>query len=315
MSSNILEDDSWFPNPYFGPDTGNYSTAVDTRSLSIIQFPGANGSFFPNPNVTSITNIALLYYESPNGNVSALLNRAIQGPGSKGDINMLVQWIDITSQESKALPHEFRNAPGFNYSSSLGPEVEENATFSYTLYETDPITIFSTPFSSDGTSGSALFYSPSNPLLNAASSLAGGSILDTSYTIGTSGPGNFSTEGMHYAPSYTDFFREMTIMLDSVSTSGNFHSIHQSDIAAFGAEAHCIWINGTQPVLITFSGNGIPMLPSNKFPFTRLASLTSSDGLTTYLYHQMNDTTFAEEEWDDTVQAWSRTDYISLSDS
>ena len=113
----------------------------------------------------------------------------------------------------------------------------------------------------------------------------------------------------------------MTFKLESISPSGDLHSIHQSDIALFGSDVYGIWINGTQPVLVTFSGDGTPPLPSNEFPFTRLASIstagiTTSDGITTtYLYHQMNGTTFAEEEWDDGLRAWSSTEYITVTDT
>lgn len=56
-------------------------------------------------------------------------------------------------------------------------------------------------------------------------------------------------------------------------------------------------------------------LPSNEFPFTRLASVTLTDGSATYLYHQMNGTTFAEEQWDDTLRTWLSPEYITVSDS
>ena len=172
---------------------------MDTRSLSISSLPGANQSSSLNPEKDWTTNIALLYYENPNGKVSALLRRLIneviegepQARSSQQD-----QWIDITSQESKALPHGFSNAPGFYYSN-------HNATFSHTLYEADPIAVYSTPFSSAanffGPSAGALFYSPFNALLNATSPLAGGCFFNTNYEIDLSGPGNFSLLGMHCA--------------------------------------------------------------------------------------------------------------------
>lgn len=120
------------------------------------------------------------------------------------------QWVDITSQESAALPHEFLNAPGFNYSNSFYEYgSNHNTTFSHTLYDTDPIAVYSTPFTSAanffGPSSGALFYSPFNPLLNATSPLAGGSFFNAGYEIDLSGPGNFSLLGMHCAPSYTEW--------------------------------------------------------------------------------------------------------------
>ena len=178
---------------------GNYSTAVDTRSLSIGLFPSANESFSFNPSTNSTGNVALLYYENTDGKVSALLQRL----QTFGDIQQ-DQWIDVTSQESDELPHEFRNAPGFNYSNSfyqIGST--HNTTFSHTLYEADPIAVYGTPFTSTaiplGTaSTSAMFYSPPDPLPN-TTILAGGSFFDAGYEIGISGPGNFGLLGMHYS--------------------------------------------------------------------------------------------------------------------
>ena len=188
VSSNVLVlNDSWIPNPGFGPEFGSYSTAIDTRSLSIKRIV-----YDSRLSMNSTTNCALLYYENPSGNVSALLNRVSVRPNPNSGLGLQFQWIDVTSQESEALPREFWNAPDYNYSK----------TFSHTLYESDPYTVYGTPFSSDG----GLFYSPSNPLPSTASPLAGGRIFWMGYKIGTSGPGNFTQVGMHYGTSYTKPF-------------------------------------------------------------------------------------------------------------
>ena len=208
MSSSILKEGSWAPDPYFG----NYSTAVDTRSLSISVFPAANGSSSFNPDTNSTTNVALLYYENSNGKVSALLHRLLTEGNQYSGWSSQDQWVDITSQESQKLPQEFRNAPGFSYSNSLYEfGSNHNATlFSHTLYEADPTAVYSTPFSSAanffGPSAGALFYSPFNPLPNATSPLAGGSFFTAGYEIGLSGLGNFSLLGMHCVSSYTERF-------------------------------------------------------------------------------------------------------------
>ena len=187
MGSNILKG-SWASNPL----VENISTAVDTRSLSISLLPGVNVSSSQGFSNNATTNVALLYYENPNGNVSALLERTVP---NDYDMESMVdlQWITITSQESKALPDEFRNAPALN----------DEAAGSHTLYEANTMAVFSTPFlnspSFPGSLPPQLFYSPYN--LNATSPLAGGSICTLSYTIGVSGPGNFSTDSTHDASS------------------------------------------------------------------------------------------------------------------
>ncbi|KAL9071738.1 MAG: hypothetical protein Q9161_004002 [Pseudevernia consocians] len=215
VSSNFWREgeSSWEQDQQFG----NYSTAVDTRSLSISLFPMANSSSSLNIlGENSTANIALLFYETPNGKVSALLHRLIlkivdenSQAGSFSPESPQDQWINITSQESKALPNEFRNAPGFNYSNTLYKVSGYNTTFSQTLYEADPIAVYSTPFfSAPNLFGSvgAVFYSPFNLPLNAISPLAGDSFFTATYEIGLTGSGNFSLVGSHYATPYTECF-------------------------------------------------------------------------------------------------------------
>lgn len=155
----------------------NFRTAVDTRSLSVALIGSGSSS------TNSTTNRALLYYEDLSGKVSALLRRdnlTVFDDGKGGRI-VQSQWIDITSQESKSLPDEFRNIP--------------RKSFSNTLYESDTNGTYSTPFTSganfSGSSVGALFFSSSNGSLNGAPPIFGGSIVPAGYSIGASGPGQF----------------------------------------------------------------------------------------------------------------------------
>ena len=108
---------------------------MDTRSLSFCSLPLPSGKLGGN-DTNSIINLALLIYESPTRNVSALLYRGrlstVNGSSS--------EWVDITSQESKALPSAFRNPESTLYSNFS----------SFTLYETfdgiEPHVSLSTPF-------------------------------------------------------------------------------------------------------------------------------------------------------------------------
>ena len=139
---------------------------MDTRSLSYNPLPETTTG-------NSTTNLALLYYENPSGNPSALVQRVYQSSPGEGQI----LWVDISSQESKSLPDEFRNVPGPHQ-------------LSHTLYESNTNATFSTPFTSainftDSAIG-ALFYSP-NVLLD-----DGGPIVVTGYDI----------DGDHSNPSY-----------------------------------------------------------------------------------------------------------------
>lgn len=113
------------------PGLADYSTAVNTRSLVITTL---SEPFDPN---SSYINQAILYYENPNGNISALLQR-----GVSARTEAEYQWVDITNQESQSLPHDCRNGP--------------NSRSSHTLYESEGAAV-STPFTTSwlGTNPSA----------------------------------------------------------------------------------------------------------------------------------------------------------------
>lgn len=89
------------------------------------------------------------------------------------------------------------------------------------------------------------------------------------------------------------------------------NSIPQSDIAMFGTY-YAISINGTEPALLVGTLPDVG-LPNNSFPFARLASVTLADQSATFIYHQVNGTTFAEEQWDNLLNAWMPSVYITVS--
>ena len=272
----------------------NFSTAVDTRSLSVTSVPGSRAYI---RNTNSSGNLALLYYENSAGNVSALLQRFDPTKGGGGS----VRWHDITSQSSQSLPGDFQNGPK---NSTLNPT-------SHTLYESLSGFSFGTPFTSmanysggarppDMSPGmlplGAFFFAPSDATL----------VTDT-YFIGLNGSGSYEGFSKHSASLYPMLF-VFVLILGAVSSDVTDPSIHQSDMALFGTTKQ-IWINGTQPV------TGLAAPPNVSFPFRRLASVYSADQLTTYLYHQINGTTLAEEQWDNLSQTWLSSQYITVSES
>ena len=70
-----------------------------------------------------------------------------------------------------------------------------------------------------------------------------------------------------------------------------------------------IWINKSQPATEDTTLN----MPKNTFPFARLASVSTLDNQTTYLYHQMNETTFAEEAYSAFLGEWGEPTYINVT--
>ena len=135
--SEIFDRGIWTPDRFFG----NWSTAVDTRSLSFCLL-NVTGTGHSN---NSTLNLALLLYENPTGNITALLQRF----HTRYDDT---EWIDVTSQRSQLLQDAFRNGPGSDNNNST------------TLYESDTDVTFSAPFtctpSNDGKLMELVFYTP-----------------------------------------------------------------------------------------------------------------------------------------------------------
>lgn len=190
-------------------------------------------------------------------------------------------WIDVSSQSSYELPEDFLNSP--------------QSLSSNTLYESGGNYTFSTPFTARSIpkdkwqkfSTIAFFYSPRDDF-----------IFTNTYGIGS------NTWGSGFRKIPPDPIDDP----GRPSLNQNNIAIRQSDIAMFSGISY-IWIDGTQPV----SGTYEPP-PNNSFPFSRLASAYSADQLSTFLYHQMNDTTFAEEHWDSSSGAWLAPEYITIPD-
>lgn len=158
LNSSAGNGGSWLPSADLV--YSSFPTAESTRSLSVTSISTPSGDF------NGTINLALLFYENPNGNVSALLQR----DGVSG-----FQFVDITSQESPSLPNEFRSSSGMFRS--------------YTLYESAMNATFSAPFASGYNQSRALFYSP--PSASLKSTIAYGCWLDTQYYAPSSGPVTF----------------------------------------------------------------------------------------------------------------------------
>ncbi|KAM0799383.1 hypothetical protein BDR22DRAFT_910741 [Usnea florida] len=220
------------------------------------------------------------------GNTSNVNKALLLYENSTGQVSALLnyqmQWADITSQRSRSLPNEFKQSVSNGDSTTLYESPLTNATLSVPFISTANLSQLSQPKAIG-----ALFYSPN------------ASIVEVIYDVNASGPGIFSGSPQCELGG---------------NESGNSNAIHRSDIASFGTYFF-LWINGTQPVQGSTGDPGGPEPPSGPnslFPFARLASATSSS--TTFLYHQMNGTTFAEEQWSDLAFAWGVTEYINLSD-
>ena len=137
--------------------TSNYSTAPNTRQLSITSSSSVNGTQSGPANGT--INLGLLLYEDSSGNVAALLQvlqlcQLIKPTPSDCGGNGDPYWLDVTSINHSMPLSDF--SPVY-YNSSYDPldhtPVPDGVIISSTLYESRPGAKFSPPF---GT-GASLF--------------------------------------------------------------------------------------------------------------------------------------------------------------
>ena len=93
------------------------------------------------------------------------------------------------------------------------------------------------------------------------------------------------------------------------SNSFNYPSTKGFDFA-FVSDDLAIWVNGTKAYPIEKYDNSGNVVPQVSFPFTRLASINLPEK-SCYLYHQINGTTLAEEQYDFSLHEWVTT-YITV---
>ena len=100
------------------------------------------------------------------------------------------------------------------------------------------------------------------------------------------------------------------------SSSLNDTSISSFDLAYLETDTngvYAVWVNGTHayPIGVEQGVDDDPKaVPQVSFPFARLASINLS-GKSCYLYHQINGTTLAEEQYDFSLRQWLTT-YITV---
>ena len=117
--------------------------------------------------------------------------------------------------------------------------------------------------------------------------------------------------------SWTNTSRGLFIASDQYnlgeSSRLNYPGIRTFDLAYIntGNGGYAVWINGTHVSPIGHEvfddSNAVPRV---SFPFARLASI-NLPGKLCYLYHQINGTTLAEEQYDFSLQLWLTT-YITV---
>jgi len=154
-----------------GFDLGIHATAPDSRHISVTSVTDS-----PNLTANATADLLFLFYESPGGNVTALLATAlmISGPNDSTPCRSF-RVRDISSSKSMALPpyvsksgcYYYGSEPGLGTVRGTGATLYDNRS-QRALYDTLPGATFGVPFTSHRLSDNssqlkidALFYAPS----------------------------------------------------------------------------------------------------------------------------------------------------------
>ena len=72
------------------------------------------------------------------------------------------------------------------------------------------------------------------------------------------------------------------------------------------------WVNGTSLAAYTTKNIGLSTMPKSPFPFSRLAGTTVGNSTDVYLYHQINESSIAEDVYN-TDGGFFTTTYMNIS--
>ena len=261
----------------------DYTTDPDTRQLSITSIAGTN--------VTQGPTQSLLLYEDSSGNVATLLQVQEPEPGQGS------YWLDVSRKDDSIPRSDF--SPVY-FDGPYGP-------VSSTLHESVP-----------GANLRAPFVSWPSTYLYESGAEAGLILCDISNDGNFTNKREFSlcNSVIHityqsWANASRGFFTRTSEQYDfAESNSLIYPSIRSFDFAYLNTDeaTMAVWVNGTNvyPISVDeeYSGKVVPQV---SFPFTRLASI-NLPGKSCYLYHQINDTTLAEEQYDFSLHEWLTTD-------
>ena len=237
-------------------------------------------------------------YEDSGGNVAALLQVREPEPGQG------LYWLDISSNDNSIPRSEFSpvyfDAGNGRIASSTLREVLPNGKLRAPFISRPSISPNSTGLEVDllicdgGTDGNST-NEPDFFLCNNVTFI-------TYQSWANASRGYFSHGSM--APQFEV----------AESSGSNDPSTRSFDLAYLETDSnlvYAVWVNGTHAYPIGQDVYDDPKaVPKVSFPFARLASINMF-GKLCYLYHQINGTTLAEEQYDFSLQLWFTT-YITV---
>ncbi|KAM0801855.1 hypothetical protein BDR22DRAFT_847330 [Usnea florida] len=309
LNSSTFSDGSWESVD----DLSNYSTASNTRQLSVTSTVDTRS--ISNLSGNQSADLSLLLFENSLGNVSALLefahlcNGVCPYPGPDVPITKSY-WIDISRNSKEVAGSSF-----FFNSTSAGLTFPNSGT----LYETLPDSRFSPWFA----------IGPAYPIngsdLRVQLLICDGRITDVGLPVrkrdASSCGSILSLNYETWTNSSHGYFTDWGVAVGATQgvEGTSYSAVNDSDLAMVSPGQFAIWVNGTKPATISYNGIGLvkdhQAVPNASFPFKRLATSTSPDQTMSYLYHQIDGTTLAEEQYLNSISQWIPSTNITIPSS
>ena len=259
----------------------DYTTDPNTRQLSITSIAGTNATQGPSQ--------GLLIYEDSGGNVAALLQVQEPWPGQG------LYWLDISRKDNSISRLDF-SPVYFDVDSGVGYDEVASST----LHESLPSAKLRAPF------------------ISGPSTYLQGLGLEVDLVVCDGGNDGDSPKEREVSlcnsvryityQSWTNTSRGLFIPSEqfnlSESNSFSYPSSGSFDLAYLniGDDTFAVWVNGTNVYYV----DSDEAVPGVSFPFTRLATI-NIPGVSCYLYHQIDGTTLAEEQYDLSLHQWVTT--------
>ena len=266
-----------------------------TKYLNISQFIAAPASRSISLNVVPNTanfSELILFFEDSNGNVTGLHGTHSTILPSFTPIT-LWSWEDITNDIQPPSP-----APRVTLSSPFSAGYTYETAINSTIPVAGIDAVFLDPYADSNSSFVWLDYSNRKFQTGIICSIDVFYLafpLVLTYSLGTFGYDGFGASKCCHSIDTTLFKRSDLVQ----PVVGNLSSIN--DICSY-----YLWVNGT--TLSSSFDNDQNLLnnpPTSPFPYARLATTTPDNGEAFYLYHQINESVFAEDVWDRSLGSWS----------
>lgn len=115
-------------------------------------------------------------------------------------------------------------------------------------------------------------------------------VYPTSLTLANAYPASSTAAASIPTPTGTSAAYNETLLGDVDIAQVFVNDASSQSYTLFG-----FWVNGTDLAAYTTKNIGLSTQPQSKFPFSRLAGTTAGNASDVYLYHQINETSIAED--------------------